>query len=361
MAVAVEASDPFPTAPPLSSFVDKRAHVALTATNSITGQLRSIGAFAFPSKLSRDSNALALLNLTACLSVITGPSMLLMSRRDWKVSSEQNDQKGKRFAAIGLTRGVLQTSAAALCVLPATGITCALFFTACKSAAFAGALLNSVGSGLFSLAATLQMFSSALKIREGIQLRRSLLAHQDPKAALAELKERLKNPVELRGWLRTVDREEVEDAYLATDERAQQVVQALLKNQQMNLIMESLDLLLNLAGIGLGIAGFFLTGPMALYILGATGLLIGVCGVGLDIREIREAAKWKGTAPKEKTTLLLSASFSILIMAGAAYLSRGWAAMGISIFSGLILLAIHAMLYQGIRISDSKRALPKQN
>ncbi|HSX03786.1 MAG TPA: hypothetical protein VLG76_03555 [Rhabdochlamydiaceae bacterium] len=307
-----------------------------TIAMDLTGEV--YGGFSLTSTLKYHfgSSALQVLSWTSCLSLV--PAMLSTSEGWQKVQlcGKVSDLKGQALGGLQFLRGVIRTAVSSLCLIPASGINVALFFTASKTASAVADILRSAGGGFLGGASLLSSFSALFFIANGLSFRQKLAAFSTDQERLEMLQGESSNEL-----LYALGKEGVELVQNASLESANEVMKIVYQENTRQILISVLYFTLNLSSAGLTAASFLLTGPSMLFGISVMETALGLIWLVTDSVAFIDSIKTDKPGACDEDWVTFTFLFCSAILITSASLSNGPVPLAISITMGLLLLAVH--------------------
>jgi hypothetical protein len=302
----------------------------------LTGEV--YGTFSLTDTLSYQfgSSALQVLSWTSCLSIVPG---ILSTSDGWNkahLSGRVKDLKGQALGWLQFFRGAIRTTASGCCLIPATGLSLALFFTASKTAATVASLLKGFGGALLGGASFLLALSGLIFIAHSYAIRKEMNQIGDDQKALEMLKQ--KPEYDLLYALGSTGLERVKEGSLVD---AKEVMEAVYSENTQQIVISALYFTLSICATAITIASFFIVSSPMLLQMAIMDTCLGFIWLIADSVALIDSIKEDKPGQYDKTWIRFTFLFCSSIMIAAALLSNGLVPLLISCTLGLLLLLIH--------------------
>ncbi|MBS0621283.1 MAG: hypothetical protein JSS61_07510 [Verrucomicrobia bacterium] len=301
------------------------------------------------------SHSMQAFAVPSMVSLLSGPRSVKGGIQQIQEAGKANDVWGASLGSIKVVSGCGNTLLGVI-ALPSIALSLSTSFTSSRFTHVALSVLGKIGSGLSAITSFLSIIGNSLKVHEGRLLRSALMEIlNDPnlsqeereKKAFCYLKEQVTfGPEEKKASIaRASSKECVELLQKKGMESAKEVVAKVLDQNLEGLVLSGISLSLACISILCAVAAFVFTGPAALTVFAAVGLVTSVAWLCIETYGFIQGLGSAKPGQWDKVLLIASSVAAIACTVFACVCSGGIAPIVVAVVLGGSWLAVNAFCY----------------
>ncbi|HSX12605.1 MAG TPA: hypothetical protein VLF61_03860 [Rhabdochlamydiaceae bacterium] len=302
-------------------------------TSDLTGEV--YGGFSLTEALQVHYKApgLQILNWPSrFFSLGTGATSAVEGYRKAEWSQKVKDLKGRALGWLQCGRGVLNSLGSGGCLIPATCIDFALFFTTSKTALFAATILTGTGESFLAAASILYGFSALIFITHGLSFRRQLSQAGSECKAL-EILQGMRD----EDLLYAMGAAGLEAVKTGSLERAKEVLEIVFTENSKQILISLLYLAICLCATGLTILSIIFTEGPVLFGLAFADTALGLVCLIMDLVALFSSFDEDRPGKYDRLWMSFLFVFCSLIFIASALLSHSLVPLLVSTCLGVLL------------------------